>query len=108
MDYRLKDKEKLFLYYLLLNRPVPARTRQDRGNIADFLNCSDRTVHRVLHTMRTTGAVEIDESKNYRLPDFHLLRLQMFKLVDDMLDPALPTLANDVYFAFQGERLNIR
>jgi len=70
----LTDKQKLFLFHILMNGPIPARTYQDRLNIAEALNCSDRTVFRVLAGVRENGTVHVDGSRNYNLtngPQLH-------------------------------------
>jgi hypothetical protein len=62
---KLPDKPKLFLFHSLMNGQVPARTYQDRVKIAKRLNCSYRTVRKILLNLKRQSVLRMGETKTY-------------------------------------------
>ncbi|MGO9119538.1 MAG: hypothetical protein ACLQPD_18255 [Desulfomonilaceae bacterium] len=64
---KLTDKQKLFLILLAFVGSIPVRTREHRMSLAAALECSERTIYRILAGLRASGRVEVSYFKLYRL-----------------------------------------
>jgi hypothetical protein len=80
---KLKDKEKLFVILVLIFGPIPAKNRTDRMAIAEELECSERTVYRVLSGVKASVEIDFDNrARLYRLSDS---RLSLIEQAEDRL-----------------------
>jgi hypothetical protein len=80
---KLKDKEKIFVILVLLFGPIPAKNRMDRMAIAEELECSERTVYRVLSGVK--ASVEIDFDNRARLYRLSNSRPSLIERAEDRL-----------------------
>jgi hypothetical protein len=62
---RLTIRELIFALMIVLNGPIVARTYEDRMKIARRLECSDRTVRKVLFNLRRAGILRKDATRIY-------------------------------------------
>jgi hypothetical protein len=80
---KLKDKEKLFVMLVMIFGPIPAKNRTDRMAIAEELECSERTVYRVLSGVK--ASVEIDFDNRARLYRLSNSRPSLLEQAEDRL-----------------------
>src|SRR5208283_1889563 len=80
---KLTDKMKLFVILVKMLGPIPAKNRADRMAIAGKLDCSERTVFRVLSGVKTSTEVDFDNrSKVYKPFKSRLSVLEQIKDLD--------------------------
>jgi hypothetical protein len=78
---KLTDKQKLFLILLTFVDSITVRTREHRMALASALECSERTIYRILAGLRMSGRVEVSYSKTYRLAKSELPILEKMKRI---------------------------
>jgi hypothetical protein len=76
---KLTDKQKLFLILLAAIGRIPVRTHEHRMALAAALECSERTIYRILAGLRVSGRVQVSHSKEYRLAKSELPILEKMK-----------------------------